>query len=183
MGKKINVEIVKFCAIECFLQRSGELSIGWMIDAWLYAQEQSKSLEYYGPDEEFIRTERHLPSITDVLEIGRLVEPNVNANGFRKCGVRVGYDVKMDWQEVPRCMVNLMEALREPPYKDEERGISIPVMTPDKFFREYEEIHPFRDGNGRSGAILYNWLNGTLDYPVWAPNYWNDPRRTVGFGA
>lgn len=171
----VEYDIVKFCSIECRLQGSGELSVGWMVNGFIYAQQIA--------DPDFKGITEVLPTVTDVLNLGKLIEPNENALGFRTCGVRVGYDVKMDWQLVPGQIVNLMEALKEPPIKNEAKGISIPVLTPDTFFKNYEEIHPFRDGNGRTGAILFNWLNGTLDHPVWAPNYWNDPRRTVGFGA
>lgn len=169
---------VQFASIECKLQMSGELSVAWMLDGLTYAIENSKQWDD-GP--------MRLPTVDDVLAIGKLVEPNVNVvsdrnGGFRTVDVRVGYDVKAPWEEVPRLMVALMEALREPPYSPRE-GISVPVLTPDTFFKEYEEIHPFRDGNGRSGVILFNWLNGTLAHPVWAPNFWNDPRRTVGYGA
>lgn len=174
----IDRDIVNFCAIECRLQMSGELSVGWMTDAWIYAQEMSQEPN---PDDEFWSLRPTLPTLADVMNIGKLVEPNVNYNGFRKVDVRVGWDVKMDWENVPRAMDALMESLTAEPYKRE--GITVPVMTPDKFFKEYEEVHPFRDGNGRSGVILYNWLNRTLDAPIWAPNYWNDSRRTIGFGA
>jgi hypothetical protein len=156
----IDRDIVRFCAIECRLQMSGELSVHWMVDAWIYALASS---------------EDGLPSLDDVINIGQLVEPNVNVptdrSEFRTVDVRVGWDVKAPWEEVPRLMVALMES-----YDPD-------LVTPAEFFKAYEDIHPWRDGNGRSGVILFNWLNGTLDNPVWAPNFWNDPRRTVGFGA
>ena len=175
----VSLDIVRFCAIECRLQMSGELSVWWMIEAWLYAQEESKKGTTKLASG---RLSTAPPAIDDVIKLGRLVEPNVNVHGFRRVDVRVGWDVKMNWENVPSSMANLMEALRMPPTSYSE-GISVPVLTPDTFFKEYEEIHPFQDGNGRTGAILFNWLNGTLDDPVWPPNFWNDPRRTIGYGA
>jgi fido (protein-threonine AMPylation protein) len=46
------------------------------------------------------------------------------------------------------------------------------VTKEDQFYYEYENIHPFRDGNGRTGKILYNYLLGTLDNPKMPPNFW-----------
>lgn len=169
-------EIVRFCSIECKLQMSGELSVGWMVDAWIYAQEFSTKGDFSLAD-----YESRLPDLQDVINLGRLVEPNVNVHTdrseFRTVDVRVGYNIKMPWQEVPAAMVGLMGDL----YK--ETLVPDYAMGPATFFREYEDIHPWRDGNGRTGVILFNWLNGTLDNPVWAPNFWDDPRRTVGYGA
>jgi fido (protein-threonine AMPylation protein) len=47
----------------------------------------------------------------------------------------------------------------------------------DIFYFEFEQIHPFKDGNGRTGKILYNYLCGTLDDPIMPPNFWggNNP--------
>lgn len=173
-----DLDIIKFISIECKLQMSGELSVGWMAEAWDYAQWASNLRHEY--TDEVIG--RRLPTLADVMNIGKLVEPNVNYNGFRKVDVRVGWDVKMDWESVPRAMDGLMEGLTVEAYHPRP-GITMQAMTPDKFFKEYEDIHPWRDGNGRSGVILFNWLNGTLDNPVWAPNFWNDTRRTIGYGA
>lgn len=37
--------------------------------------------------------------------------------------------------------------------------------------RSFLQIHPFRDGNGRTAWILYNWLNRTLEDPVPLPDF------------
>lgn len=153
MSRMISCDIVRFISIECELQMSGERSVGHMADAWVYAQKASIDR----------------PTVADVLNLGQLVEPFKNSSGFRQVGVRVGWDVKMDWKEVPRQMVLLME--------NQE------ALSPIEFFQQYEEIHPFVDGNGRTGVILYNWLNDTLHAPDWAPNLWDDSRRWPGYGA
>lgn len=177
----VDLEVVKFCSIEARLQMSGELSVGWMVEGMLYAQEVSGQKVYY--TDGYVGTK---PTVTDVLNLGKLCEPHDNALGFRTCGVQIGPEVKMDWQDIPRQMVNLMEAVRDGAF--DPRPVSPGVSTTrnngaNEFFKAYEEIHPFRDGNGRTGVILFNWLNGTLYKPVWANNFWNDSRRTVGYGA
>ncbi len=155
MLDKADLAIVSFCAIECKMQQSGEESVWWMAEAWAWATEQS-----------------HLgrrPTPGRIRTLGGLVEPRKNAVGFRRVGVRVGRDIKPEWQTVPRQIDQLCRA------KDR--------LTAAEWFREYEEVHPFLDGNGRTGQILFNWLAGSLGEPTWAPNFWDDPRRFSGYGA
>lgn len=154
----LSLRVIEFCAIECQLQISGEHSVSWMCRAWSMAK-LGASLGA-----------RPTPDLIE--DLGILVEPVKNAGGFRKAGVRVGRDVKGDWMLVPGQIEQLC--------LEHAHGIPMPHT---EWFRRYEEVHPFIDGNGRTGQILFNWLNGTLDAPVWAPNFWNDPRRTPGHGA
>jgi len=150
---KEQLYIVHFCAIECKLQISGEESVACMVRAWDWAMQQEG---------------RPITS-DDIRILGALIEPVKNLRGFREVGVRVGWDVKMDWRLVPEQVAKLVEA------QD--------ALAPRDWFREYEEVHPFVDGNGRSGACLFNWLAGTLTHPDWPPNFWKDSRRVPGFGA
>lgn len=144
------LEIIEFCAKECELQQSGEKSVAWMLAAWQYAMKRATA-------------PADAPDSVDVASLGLLVEPSKNKSGYRQVSVRVGWNVKMDWKLVSDAMDKLLDAQDS--------------LTPEEFFYEYEEIHPFRDGNGRTGQILYNWLRGSLGAPVWAPNYWDDDRR------
>jgi len=38
-----------------------------------------------------------------------------------------------------------------------------------EFYFAFEEIHPWPDGNGRVGSILFNLLNGTISNPIHPP--------------
>jgi hypothetical protein len=140
----ITRDVAYWAAIECEKQRSGELSVAWMLDGWFYAH----------------RHRNHPALLRDVLALGRMVEPRTNQNGLRKINVRVGWDTKMPPDTVPHATDVLLSAWSE--------------LESDEWFRMYEEIHPFGDGNGRTGSILWNWHRGTLPMPEVPPDYWSD---------
>lgn len=134
--------VAHFCAHECRRQRSGEVSVAHMIQAWNYVMARSSLDE------------------GAILQMARLIEPEVNLLGWRTVDVRVGHDVKGPWEQVPRHMEQYMKSLDD--------------LDPEEAYRLFEEIHPFRDGNGRTGTLIYNWKRGTLPEPVHPPD-WDDP--------
>jgi len=46
---------------------------------------------------------------------------------------------------------------------------NLSAMEPLEAYKEFEYIHPFADGNGRTGKIILNWLSDTLRTPFFPP--------------
>jgi hypothetical protein len=141
----ITLDVARWAAEECTRQRSGEMSVAWLLKGWLYAH----------------RNRNHAPTMRDILALGRIVEPRHNLGGLRKVGVRVGADVKMNWEAVPAAIKQLV---------NDGWG----ELDADEWYRRYEEIHPFRDGNGRTGTCLWNWHRETLGKPQVPPDFWSN---------
>ncbi len=117
--------------------------VGWMLAAWACALELSVDL----------------PTISITRKLGQLVEREKNWNGWRQINVRVGMRRCPDFEKVPDLLFTLF-AKRE-------------TLSPLEFYREFEMIHPFVDGNGRVGKILLNWLSGKLLNPEFPPDdFW-----------
>lgn len=132
----------------------GGVRVQWLLNAWSYARTAAHDHDY--------------PTLTDVLFIGSLVEPEENKNGFRRGAIWIG-DERRGAEGVHERMVRLFDVAKEVEpvtgrgwYKG---------MTADEFYLEFEYIHPFGDGNGRTGKVLHNWLLGTLDDPVLVDDY------------
>ncbi len=145
---------VTWAAQECYWQQSGEMSVAWMLKGFQYAH----------------RHRNRLPTLGDILKLGHIVEPRKNRGlQFRSVDVRVAWDVKLPHQQVPDAVKALVD--RTPPLDE------ITEDAATEWFHAYEDIHPWADGNGRTGSILYNWLRGSLPKPIHPPNLWDDPRR------
>lgn len=143
--------IIQFCAEECRRQGSGELSVFWMVNAYNHAATN------WSPDSPL--------TTDDVEELLTLIEPGKNANGFRCTTVRFrsGQVLDVGIREIRAHLRRQLGLLLE---AKGEGNITDPV----DFYREFEKIHPANDGNGRAGAILFNFYRGSLLCPVAAPD-------------
>jgi hypothetical protein len=137
-------EVLGFCAEECRRQRSGALSVLWMVRAWDLASRRAARRAKF--------------TVADIQDIGSTIEPKKNARGFRSVPVFVGGYEKLDASLIDHSIRNLVAHQRD--------------MTPAEIYLEFENIHPFVDGNGRTGKVILSWLTNRMEKPVWPPNFW-----------
>lgn len=134
-------DTVRFLAEECERQGSGPMSVYWMATAFNFASR--------------VADEGRALTVSDVITLLQLVEPEVNKRGYRCVPVTFANGNRIGWQNIERQIPSLLSA------QD--------VLNPLEFYTEFEKIHPGTDGNGRVGAILYNHFGGTLNSPVAPP--------------
>ncbi len=139
-------------------QADGLMRIQWMTAAWNFARERAVTPLEIGGDtirSHSLGSLHRKPTINDALHIGKLIEPEKNKFGCRTIPVRVGPRIPPAPEEVQPLLTKL--------WLDRDR------LPPIRFYYEFEMIHPFQDGNGRAGKVLLNWLNGSLENPIFPP--------------
>jgi hypothetical protein len=145
--------LVAYCIEEARRQQD-TVWHGWRLyDAWLWFKEYERAMR---GDYDFDKGQ-FKPVLTHAViqELGRRVD-ETNVKGYRKDNIHIGGKVL-------------------PPYNvAQDIGdwlVTQDTAEPGAFYLAFERIHPFGDGNGRTGKILFNWRNGTLDNPVWPPDF------------
>jgi len=77
---------------------------------------------------------------------------------YREYGVRVGYYIAPDWQDVKKFMNGLIKFINNSKLN--------PVEVSARAHYRFERIHPFGDGNGRIGRLLMNYILWHNKYPM-----------------
>ena len=98
-----------------------------------------------------------------MIDLARIVN-NDHTLSFRSVPVTFANGKRgLDPSLIIRALINLVNAID---------------IEPIPFYKEFEEIHPFIDGNGRVGSILYNWMMGTLHTPTAPPDVFGEEDPT-----
>lgn len=116
-------------------------------------------------------TQHDLLTINHILEIHSIIEQN--SAGFRRLpgtglmNERTGqvvYTPPQDYDMVMNLMTNLEQFINDPEFYDADPLIKMAIIH-----YQFESIHPFYDGNGRTGRIiniLYLIQQHLLDIPI-----------------
>ncbi len=120
-------------------------------------------------------------TIPIVLEVQRILMenqpiPSTDKGAFRTCRIFVGNHEGVRWQHIPLAVQDWIGLMNFPVDYDKDGK----EHHSKKLHVTYEKIHPFLDGNGRTGRMFMNWwrLNNKLplltikesekeDYYVW----------------
>lgn len=128
-----SVELMRLAVEECQHQQATDpLDYAGMMSAIKMAQAQHTNLKG-----EFAESLWYL-WIRDVSH-GEIHWP-------RKVPVTFANGTTVPFENIPRQLFMLAEGIREG------------RITPQEAYQEFEEIHPFADGNGRVGLIMYMYL-------------------------
>jgi len=119
----------------------------------------------------------------DILTLHKIIAGRVMDQGeagrYRATAVRVGNYLPPSASEVSGLMFELLEW-----WNKESRKLS-PVLSSAILHYQFEAIHPFADGNGRTGRALALWelyRRGFDTHHIFSVDefYWEDRRRYYG---
>ena len=112
------------------------------------------------------------------------IEPR-NQKGFRKIPIYIGGEARRNQDRITDQMDHFYQVFAEyfncPENDEVEDTWAIPYMkvNPDRLYEWFERIHPFIDGNGRTGHLVWAFAMTRLN-GVWPrtlpPNVFDDPR-------
>jgi Fic family protein len=95
--------------------------------------------------------------------------------GYKKVDIVVNNKPTTSPGEVRSNMSNLLKN-----FSNAKRDKKYPLLCFADFHQRFERIHPFEDGNGRTGRLLFNWMLLNASYP---PILFKKKNREAYFNA
>lgn len=96
----------------------------------------------------------YIKQVHDILMDGKLKKPELG--DWRKCAVYIGGREGRPWYAIPELIDNWCELTQRCKSAKDIQYSHV----------EFEKIHPFVDGNGRVGRILWQWLRVHNGFPI-----------------
>jgi len=102
-----------------------------------------------------------------ILELHRIIVMNTlredlisQAGKYRTVQVFIGNSTPPKPHEVPEKMTNLLK------WHSKNKNKLHPLILASYFHTEFEKIHPFVDGNGRTGRLIMNFILHKNNFPM-----------------
>ncbi len=155
-----------------FLQQSNEIE-GEGFDAM---QDSIDAWEYIKPL--FPLKAEQILRCHQILMSSRKTIPEAAKGAWTKVRTRVGMRVNPPPDEVPQLIDSWIKRINKDieifnyDIKASMRKVAIEIESEinaesaKRYHIRFEQIHPFQDGNGRVGRILYNWHRLRLGLPI-----------------
>jgi len=147
------LRVIHFCANEVDRQEDAPRRVSDMLHAW---NEVAKDIRH-GRSHSMTIREMMTPEYVQYLALKTQPDKGVYRAGPVVIRTRT---VGPSHTEIPRLMAILFS-------KE-----TLNALTSMQVYIEFEKIHPFSDGNGRVGLIIFNALYGTIENPI-RPNVGN----------
>ncbi len=99
----------------------------------------------------FVREAKNLFAVRNITKLHRILlahEPS--KHGTRKEPIIVGNSETLSFEKIPDALNELLAWLKKMNHK------MYPPELAFEFYYRFERIHPFKDGNGRTGRLLMN---------------------------
>ena len=152
--------IIRECEIQMDTSPASIAGFAASYGAMKYAAENMEK-DYFFSSPNFLEEE--------ILTWAEMIYPEKNKNGYRNVPVVVGGRLAPPHITIPRLMAEFCEAVCEDRIDDST-----------EVYRQFELIHPFVDGNGRTGMLLWMahmyYKNGRVWPETLPPNVFGDPR-------
>lgn len=98
--------------------------------------------------EKFKLNQRTIIALHKVLVTGLGIE-----EGYKKKEIVVNNKMTVAPGEIRKSMAGLLRW-----WSEQKKNNSHSLLVAAEFHQRFEQIHPFADGNGRTGRLLFNWM-------------------------